>query len=82
MKVSRRVRMVRAWSTADLLRWLGFERRALAVRYAATVLGLVGACAVGCLAGLLLAPRSGRELMARVRERVRRGRGGTEWSQS
>jgi hypothetical protein len=77
MSLKKTMEDVRDLGVDDVLAALGLERqRSGAARYAVPALALLGAAAVGCVVGLLLAPSSGSELRARVREQLqRRGNG-------
>jgi hypothetical protein len=58
----------------DVLEKLGLETRKNASDYLLPAIGLFGAgLAVGCGLGLLLAPKSGRELRAELGERLNEG---------
>jgi len=59
----------------DLLEKVGLERRRGPTDYLLPALGLLGAgLAVGCGLGMLLAPKSGRELRAELGRRLASGR--------
>jgi hypothetical protein len=62
MTMKRKLKELGTVLAVTALAKLGLQRRR--ARVAAPMLGMVGAAAAGCVAGMFLAPRSGRDLAA------------------
>jgi hypothetical protein len=76
MSFKARVKDLGSEAATDLLCALGLEPKR---SFAGGLLGFLGACAVGTVAGLFFAPRPGRELFADVLKTLRTGKKNLSW---